>query len=316
MSLRLRHRLVGQALQIEAPGLGQTVDLPARGKRDGEVIGKAVRETEEQRLRARNVLEGMFFGSSEQPGRKHRMSTRELAPARHGQIKLRYQRRVGGIPVGLVGEVHLDARRYEAPHIVFQEGTPIRIVLVALLEPAPGGFHAGVGHGYRPRQRALVEFERCLALDSRVSRGWDRRRHERSAVLVQPQRGHAGLHPRQQAEGREGNSGIHVQILAVELHDHDVGIEQRRVHQRRIEEVAVARRDQHRVCLEACRARQAQHQPGNLQAIAAPARQHVLHIVGCFLLLARPFLFGFLAIIRDVMDLLRARVQLAQLRLR
>ncbi len=121
-----------------------------------------------------------------------------------------------------------------------------------------------------------------------------------------------GFVPGQVAVGRERGPRIKIQILSVQLDQNDVSIEFERVHDSRVEEVLVPGGDFHRRRIEPGGTRQRQKQPGNFVAAAVAPLPYVLDVIDVLELFSRLLLFGFIALKRQVANLLGTRVYLLQ----
>ena len=179
------------------------------------------------------------------------------------------------------------------------------------------GFQPREGDCQLPLQITCVrQLQARSALDSGLRALRKHRSDPSSAALVQSQPLHTRFGPGQQPERRERHSGIEVEILAVKLNQHYVGVQPPPIHPHGTEKVILPVRGPYAVGFEARRPNQSEKKPGKLIAdyhsrISTHLRRSSLSFRSRAPLLLRPLHF-----VRCVAHLLYARVNLSEFHFR
>src|SRR5678815_3439581 len=71
--------------------------------------------------------------------------------------------------------------------------------------------------------------------------------HPTSAVLIEPQSRNTGFWPGQESEGRKCRPRIAIDVLAIELYQHDIGVQLGAVHHLGLKKIVAAVRHPHPV---------------------------------------------------------------------
>src|SRR5579885_1985205 len=217
---------VDEQLRVGGLRLRNIADAPVERQVDGYVVvlfGKVVKI---ERMHTRGVLVYVLFPGAEDSIGQESATTGSGYPARHLEIELRDERWRRTVPFWFVRKVHINGGWNNLADFVLEKFLACGVVLVALLNSAIQRFESRVGNRELALERAIrSDFEVGFALNPRFGAFRHRRCNPGAAVFIELQAGHIAFGPGKKSEGSEGGAGIEVQILAVELDEHDVRVQ-------------------------------------------------------------------------------------------